>query len=255
MLEEELKSQYIAYIFSCAVADVIIAQNTPPQFVSGYSMGIYAALYYCRAYNFTDGLLMIRTAWDQICRATQRGNHGMGMIVGLNEEDICHLDDYGKGVVICNRNNPHTYIITGELDAVNALLSAAREEGALQARLLPVTKPYHSALLHSAKEGFDLAIRGFEIKDPDRVYFSTVNMVEIGTGNGLRKELVQNIYSRMNWYETMRLLIGRGIASFYECGAGDGLTKNFRFIDGVTRAYPVEKRELFGNECSAEPVK
>ena len=82
-----------------------------------------------------------------------------------------------------------------------------------------------------------------------------MNQLEIGTGNEIRKELVNNIFSRMNWYETMKSLIGRGVTSFYECGAGDGLTRNFRFIEGTSRAYPVEKLQLFIGDSAASPVR
>lgn len=241
LLDDELKSQYIAYIYSCAVADGLLAQNVAPVHVSGYSMGIYAALYYCSAIGFTDGLFLIRSAWEKISEATRKGRYGMGMIIGLKEEDITCFGGYGKDVAICNRNNPYTFIITGKRDAVEAVLSASLEEGALRASLLPVTRPYHSALLKTTSPGFGNAISHLEIVDPSPAYFSALSQEEIVTGDELRDELIRNIFSRMNWFETMKALIEKGVSAFYECGAGDGLTKNFRFIDGGFKAYPVEK--------------
>ncbi|MBP6872260.1 MAG: ACP S-malonyltransferase [Bacteroidales bacterium] len=251
MPDDELKSQYIAYIYSCAVADGLLAQNTAPVHVSGYSMGIYAALYYCGAIRFTDGLFLIRSAWEKISEATGDNRYGMGMIIGLKEDDITRFRGYGENVEICNRNNPYTYIISGKRDAVEAILSASLEEGALRASLLPVSMPYHSMILQTASARFGDAIRQTDIKNGKPVYFSALSQEEIITGDGLRRELICNIFSRMNWYETMKSLIEKGVTAFYECGAGDGLTKNFRFIGGSFKAYPVDKYRQFIDDPEA----
>ena len=84
-LDDELRSQYISYIFSCAVSDILKKKGIAPSYVSGYSMGLYAALYYCRSVSFLVGLKLIENAWEEISVATADGHYGMGMIMAAYE--------------------------------------------------------------------------------------------------------------------------------------------------------------------------
>ena len=63
-LDDELKSQYVSYIYSCSVADILRGEKVNTSCVSGYSMGIYAAIYYCRSISFIDGLQLVKYAWE-----------------------------------------------------------------------------------------------------------------------------------------------------------------------------------------------
>jgi len=244
-LDNELKSQYISYIYSCAVSDILRDQGIRPIYVSGYSMGIYAALYYCGAIGFDDGLRLVRRAWEVIDEVTAEGEYGMGMIVGLSESDILGMIGDDNRVRICNRNNPHTYIISGERKAVTNVLSAAVAEGALRANPLPVTKPYHTEMLAKAVPGFSALVEKTHIKNPDYPYMSSLSRRALISAEELKQELTGNLYRRMNWLETMQALIEKGTESFFECGAGDGLTRNFRFINGSYQAFSVNKLESF----------
>jgi len=244
-LDDELKSQYISYIYSCTVSDILRGRGISPLYVSGYSMGIYAAFYYCGAIGFEEGLRLVNRAWEMIARVTSEGDYGMGMIVGLSEKDILGIIGSDNRVMICNRNNPHTYIISGERGSVTRVLSAASAEGALRANPLPVTKPYHTEMLAKAVPGFSALVEKAHIKSPDYPYMSSLSQQALVSADELKQELTDNLYRRMNWLETMHVLIEKGTESFFECGAGDGLTRNFRFIDGSYKAFSVNKLESF----------
>lgn len=239
--DDEEKSQYISYIFSCTVADILKEKDVRPSYVSGYSMGLYAALYYCRALTFEDGLMLVKRAWDQISDVIGKEKYGMGMIIGLSETDVLKLIGAGTGVIICNQNNPHTCIISGNLYRIEQVLALAKNEGALKFSLLPVSKPYHTEILKEAIPGFEKFLDQTAVRDPSCAYLSSLNQEIIRSGEGLRGELIRNLYSRMNWFETMKTLIGHGTDVFFECGAGDGLTKNFRFIDKKVKALSSDK--------------
>jgi len=242
--EHEEASQYISFTFSCLVADILNSRGVRPAFVSGYSMGIYAALYYCGSLSFLDGLRMIKTAWEQISAAAAAGHYGMGMIVGLSKEDIQKLIGKHNRVWICNRNNPHTYIISGEREGIDQVLNLAREEGALRSNILPASNPYHTEILKDAISGFSRFLDEVPLPDPAYPYISSLDQQEIISAGGLRQELIRNLYHRMNWMETMKVMINRGVEVFFECGAGDGLTRNFRFIDRKVKAFSVDSINL-----------
>lgn len=245
---DEEKSQYVSYIFSCAVADILSNQDIEPSFVSGYSMGIYAALYYCGSVSFEDGLRLVKRAWDLISEAASGGKYSMGMIVGLTDTDIQNMITDDKDVVICNQNNPHTYIISGKDEGVKSVLSMAREEGALRANLLPVTKPYHTDVLRDAIPGFTKFLDNITVKAPSYPYLSSLDQGILLTNDDLRQELIKNLYHKMDWYGAMKKMIEHGMEVFFECGAGDGLTRNFRFIDRKVKSYSVNKINDFINK-------
>ena len=145
-LEDELKSQYISYIFSCSVAGFLKSQNFRPSYVSGYSMGIYAALYYCGSVDFLQGLRMVKQAWEIICRVTEGGSFGMGMIIGLDETDLLALLQDMEEVEISNQNNPYTFILSGSQQAVESVLAAAREKEPC----VPASCPYQNPIIQGS---------------------------------------------------------------------------------------------------------
>ncbi len=244
-LDDELKSQYISYIFSCSVSDILKLRKLNTSYVSGYSMGIYAALYYCGSVSFSDGLLLVKYAWDTISAITGKDNYGMGMIIGLEESDLLALIGGATDVEICNQNNKLTFIISGSEAGVEEVLAAARNEGAMRANRLPVSKPYHSHFLKGTASGFSGLIKGISFKSPDFTYISSINQDNIITTDQIRAEVVRNLSCRMNWLETMDWMIRQGTDLFFECGAGDGLTRNTRFIEGAFKSFSVAKLEKF----------
>ena len=243
-LEDEERSQYISYIFSCSVAEILKKKGSKPLAVSGYSMGIYAAFSYAGAISFETGLLLLQQAWRLICQAAEGEEYGMGMIVGLSEEDIREMIR-DRDVILCNRNNPHTCILSGHRKGIREVLDLAREEGALRANLLPVSKPYHTPVLKKAARGFEDYLKKFVVKDPSLPIVSALDTRVLDKGGDLRQELVRNLYYPMNWLGAMKKLLGLGAEVFLECGLGDGLTRNFRFIDQKVKAISADKLDLF----------
>ena len=169
----------------------------------------------------------------------------MGMIIGLDRDDIIDLIKRFNEIWVSNQNNPLTFIISGKYDEVVQLLSMAKEEGALKADLLPVTNPYHSELLRKAAQGFARTVQSLPFSDPVYPYVSNIDRKLITSRRIIQQEVIGNLYQGMNWYETMRSLISFGSEIFFECGAGDGLTRNFRFIDPSVKAFSVDKLEQF----------
>jgi malonyl CoA-acyl carrier protein transacylase len=244
-LDNEFRSQCISYLFSCSVADILKDQNIKPSFVSGYSMGIYASLYYCGSVAFNDGLILLKIAWDIISGVTEDGQYGMGMIIGLNEADLNNFIETEGEVEICNQNNQHTFIISGKLKAVENVLMLAKTEGALRANLLPVSKPYHSRFLKRTTPEFVDKIKKLPFTPPSCRYVSAIDQQIIESAEGLKKEVIRNLSNRMNWLNTMNFLLKLGTVTFFECGAGDSLTRNARFVEGDFKSFSINKFDKF----------
>jgi malonyl CoA-acyl carrier protein transacylase len=244
-LNDEEKTQYISYIFSCTVADFLTEKGVKPSFISGYSMGIYSALYYCRSVSYNDGLKLITNAWKIISSNTTTGRFGMGMIIGLEERDLLALMKDEKEIGICNRNNTHTFIISGALSAVENVLAQAKIEGALKTSKLAVSKPYHSSLLKDCFSPFSEIVKEMQFLNPVYSYISALDQRIIESGDSLKNEVILNLSERMNWMVLMTTIINKGAGVIFECGAGDGLTRNSRFIEGDFKSYSINRIEEF----------
>jgi len=244
-LGEELKSQYISYIYSCAVADVLRREKVIPGHVTAYSMGLYSALYYCGSAGFSDGLVLVRKAWEAIQDTLPQSDYAMGMVIGLSRDDVNALMAGGGKVWVCNRNSPHTFILSGERSGIDRILEAARAEGALRTSLLPASRPYHTPLLQPASRQLASIVDLLPLRNPEYPYLSSLTQKVITDAEGLKKEIVDNLAHDMDWYATMVSLTENGVEAFLECGAGDGLTRNFRFIGGAERAHSIAKLASF----------
>lgn len=244
-LDDELKTQYISYIYSCALAGILRGRKVVPGMVTGYSMGLYSALYYCGSISYLDGLALVKGAWEALSAALPAGSWGMGMVVGLTENDVTGLLSGTKHLFICNQNNPHTFILSGEAAELSGFLEAARLEGALRTSLLPVSRPYHTDILTGAVPAVKDILDGMNFQDPRYPYLSSLTMRKITDAAGLKQEVLQNLHHRMDWLGAMQRLIGEGMDVFFECGAGDGLTRNFRFIGSGPGVCSVASMQQF----------
>ncbi len=246
---DELRSQVISYIFSCSLSDEITWQGLKPGAVAGYSMGLYAALYGNRVFEFEHGLQLIKKAFDVSRTIIQGVDCGMGSVIGLTRDEIETIINGSKiGAEIANTNSKHSHLITGTRKDVDCLLEKARETGALNVSLLPVKTPYHSRILKETKNEFGQFIKDhISLKEPDCPVVSSVDQKIIKTVEDVAGELVRNLHQSLNWKKTFEKLLNMGFAQFIECGAGKSLQKIGRFIDGEFVIYPMNKLHYIVN--------
>ncbi len=241
-ITNELLSQYIAYCYSCTLSDILKQHSVVPNFLSGYSMGIYAALYHGNAISFAQGIKLIRQAYEEIKKCCNGTPFGMATIVGLNNIDLQQIiTQNADNVEIINKNGEYSFVISGIYAEINRIANICHQEGALHIRLLPVGSPYHSHFMNQAAQEFGKFVNQSVINDSEVEIVSIINQGIIKNAPELRKELVMNICSGINWFLTMEFMIKQGINTFIECGAGDSLTKIARFIDGDFKMYPMNK--------------
>ncbi|MBM3404268.1 MAG: acyltransferase domain-containing protein [Bacteroidetes bacterium] len=246
MLDDELKTQYITYVISCVISEILHRDHYRKGFVAGYSMGIYAALYHCRSISFVDGLALIRGAFHCISATTCDKQFGMGTIIGLSEEETHDLiNDHFPGTEIINTNSKHSLIVSGLHHEIEGLVKLAMHEGALNARILPVTVPYHSSYMAPAATCFEEFIRKISIKQPQQEMISVIDRSRISSAGQVKTELIRNISHTLNWKMTMDTMINLGVNVFLECGAGNNLFRTGKFIDGDFRIFPINKLPEF----------
>jgi len=230
---DELLSQVIAYLFSCAFFDTLTKKGIKADYAAGYSMGIYATLYAAGVISIKDGVKIIYKAYSLVSNLSCTGSYSMGAIIGLNKADIEKLitDNHLEAEII-NVNNEHSMVTAGIKQDIVQLLELARHEGALSVSELTVNTPYHSKFLKQFAEPFIQFLDSLALKKPVIPILSTYNQRTIAEVNDVKLELVYNLTEKINWFDTVQSLLKFGVNTFYECGAGKDLSKISRFIEG-----------------------
>ncbi len=232
-LEDELRNQYMSYIFGCTIAGMLIEKKNIPDFISGLSMGLYAALQTSGAFSFRDGLLLIRQAYLEIEKIISGQEFSMGNIIGLNQSDILQLIKHNdRDTQISNQMAEFSFVISGRKTSVVNILEQAREEGAFHTRLLNATAPYHSVFLKDTHRPFEPFVRSLGIRPSSVSLVSVIDQEIIRTSAQIIREIVRNLYQPFNWFNTQRKLQEMGEPVLIECGVSRNLTKNSKFIPG-----------------------
>jgi [acyl-carrier-protein] S-malonyltransferase len=237
-LEDELKTQYISYIQACSLVSWFREKEVAPAYCSGYSMGIYAALFQAEVISFLDGLVLIRQAFKEIKKVTDGTAYGMCSIIGLNQDDLEQLIRKEKlNLKLAIQNSVCSFSISGTSEDILKLTESAQKEGALSTRILNVSVPYHSVFLKDTAIGFNEFVNQMQFRSPKMPIVSLVDQELLLEEHLLKNEVVRNLFTSLNWYETQLYLQELGVTRFVECGSGKGIVKNARFIEGDAVFY------------------
>ncbi|MCK5170647.1 MAG: ACP S-malonyltransferase [Bacteroidales bacterium] len=240
--DDELNSQLLTYLFSCAFSDLLQTKGIVPELIAGYSMGIYASLYAAKSITIENGAKLIFNAYNLVKNLTRTRIYGMGAIIGLSTEDVGNLiKDSAPDLEIININNKHSLVIAGKKNDVLLVLKKAKDEGAFSTTELTVDTPYHSKYLLKYSEPFKKYINTIPIKNTEIPVISTYDQREFTKSSEIKSELVLNLTCKINWYKTMQKLIHEKVNVFYECGAGKDLKKIARFIQGDYKINSIYK--------------
>ena len=247
---DELISQYSTYIFSCILSGILKNNKVNlSKYIAGYSMGIYAALYHSESILFEDGLLLIKNAYKFIVDSLDNQKFCLGTVIGLKYDDLDEIIKKNKlkDINIININNKHSLVISGIEEQVKTAIEKSTEEGALSAKLLPISAPYHSEFLKDAAENFNKYLDTVKFKNPIYKFISSYNQKELNNINDIKMELMNNLFTNHNWFNTINKLINSGIKTFFECGPGKNLFKIGKFIDGDFKIHTIKNLEKIIN--------
>ena len=152
-------------------------------------------------------------------------------MIGLSEKDILGIiEEFKLNLLIVNRNSGHSFIVSGNSFHLNAFLLKAREEGALSAKTLGVSVPYHTGLLKDAATEFSGTVTMAEVRDPEIPVISLLSRHIISDAQGAKNEVIRNIFNPLDWFSTQIEMHRAGIRIFTECGPSRALLKNSKFI-------------------------
>jgi len=255
--DEQLKltenTQPALLAVSLAAFEVLREQGWAPDFVAGHSLGEYSALVAAGSLRFADAIRLVRKRGRYMQEAVPPGVGAMAALLKLPEgklDGILLEAAQGQVVSAANMNSPDQVVIAGDAVAVKRAIDLAKAAGARRAVLLPVSAPFHCALMKPAQERLRADLDAIEFRDLSCPLVNNWQAREIRGGAEAREGLYQQVPNPVRWTETIRCLAGLGAARFVEVGVGSVLTGLLRNIDpglsGVAFGEPADLEKLAG---------
>jgi [acyl-carrier-protein] S-malonyltransferase len=245
--EEDLKltanTQPAILTVSVAAHRVLMEKGIAPDFVAGHSLGEYSALVAAGSLKFSDAVQIVRKRGTYMQEAVPAGEGAMAAIMGLSPAvvlDACKRAAEGKVCSAANLNSPEQTVISGHADAVKRAVEIASQLGAKRAVVLPVSAPFHCALMMPAQEKLEKDLRKTEFA---ALRFPLVTNVDADTetsGDEARDALIRQVTNPVRWEESVRELIDEGVNTFIEVGPGRVLSGLLRQIERSVGTLNVE---------------
>ena len=257
--EETLKltenTQPALLVHSTMALKILRGNGIDSVLAAGHSLGEFSALVSAGALQFKDAVRLVRLRGQFMQEAVPVGVGSMAAIIGLEIDTLQQLcDQISEDSCIvqpANLNSPVQIVIAGHKEAVEQVSEKALKAGAKKAVLLPVSAPFHSALMKPAEIKLQKELEQTEFYDLSYPVITNIEAKPITKGSEARSALVKQVCSPVRWSETMQVLVDQGIETVIELGAGkvlSGLIK--RFNRGI-KCYQVGDRESLSQTLAA----
>ncbi|AFO87761.1 ACP S-malonyltransferase [Phaeobacter inhibens] len=203
-------------------------------FVAGHSLGEYSALAAAGAISVADTARLLRTRGQAMQSAVPVGEGAMAAILGLDLEAVRAVAEEAAQGEVCqaaNDNDPTQVVVSGAKAAVERAAEIAKEKGAKRAVMLPVSAPFHCALMQPAADVMAEALADVAITSPAVPLIANVRADAVTDPDEIRKLLVEQVTGSVRWRESVQSMAAKGVTEFWEIGAGKALSGMIRKID------------------------
>lgn len=237
-------------IFEGSVADINLTANTQPaimatgvaifkvlkknidlkindfSFCAGHSLGEYTALVCSESLSLKEASLILKARGNAMQNAVKPGDGGMAAILGAEVVDIENFLSQTNfyTIEISNDNCPGQVVISGEKNEIDRCCQEIKNKILKKSLPLPVSAPFHCKLMIPASENIKNLILDSQLNDPKIPLVSNVNALETSDSNIIKNLLVDQIYKRVRWRETMEYMFNHQVTEFVEIGPGKTLT-------------------------------
>ncbi|PWJ20995.1 ACP S-malonyltransferase [Jannaschia seohaensis] len=227
-----LMATSIAALRALEAEGVSVAEHAA--FVAGHSLGEYTALVAAGALDLGDAARLLRLRGEAMQQAVPVGEGAMAALLGMGFEDAQAVArDAAETDVLqaANDNDPTQVVISGHKAAVERALVLAKERGAKRAVMLPVSAPFHCALMAPAAEAMAAALKDVKIADPVVPVVTNVTAAPATDASVIRDLLVDQVTGAVRWRESIQTMAASGVTDIWEIGAGKALIGMVRRID------------------------
>ena len=196
-------------------------------FVAGHSLGEYSALAAAGTFLVTDAARLLRIRGDAMQKAVPAGEGAMAALIGVELDDARAIAaDAGEGEVCqaANDNGGGQVVLSGSKAAVERAMALATARGVRRAVLLPVSAPFHCALMQPAADAMQAALADVAMQAPAVPLMANVGAAPLSDPDAIRASLVAQVTGTVRWRECVAAMAAAGVGQFLELGAGKVLT-------------------------------
>jgi [acyl-carrier-protein] S-malonyltransferase len=236
--EEKLKlteiTQPAILTVSVAAFRVLREKGPKPNYVAGHSLGEYSAHVAAGTLNFADAVRTVRNRGKYMQEAVPVGVGAMAALIGLPLDkvtEICRDAAHGEICQPANLNSPEQIAISGHAAAIERAIKLATEHGAKKAVSLPVSAPFHCALMQPAQDRLAPDLQALNLQKPAFPVVCNVDAALVTDAEPARAALIRQVTGAVKWAPSIRLLIEKGVTLFVEVGPGKVLWGLMRQID------------------------
>jgi [acyl-carrier-protein] S-malonyltransferase len=247
--EEELRltenTQPAIMTASVAVWRVLAQHGVEPALAAGHSLGEWSAHVAAGTIGFADAVRAVKARGRAMQLAVPAGQGGMAAVLSLDPAQVAEAcreaaQETGLPVAAANLNSPNQTVISGALAAVERAAALAKAKGARRAVMLPVSAPFHCALMQPAQEEVARVLAALTLADPRIPVAANVTGGLVTTAEAARDALTRQVTGAVRWVDCMKSLVGAGAELFIEVGPGKVLCGLLRQIDPAQKALNVE---------------
>ena len=246
--EEELKLTYntqpALLTVSTAIWEILKDNNIEPEAVAGHSLGEYSALVCAGVIPFKDAIKIVRKRGEFMQDAVPVGTGKMAAVLNLDaekiEEVLNSVREDGKVISIANINSPSQTVIAGNAELIDKAMPLLKEAGARRVVELPVSAPFHCALMQPARDYLSPFIDEVEFKKPVYRFYSNVTAKPLDNPEEIKEKLKEQITHPVKWLQLIQNMINDGIETFVEIGAGRVLSGLIKKIDRNATVLNIE---------------
>jgi [acyl-carrier-protein] S-malonyltransferase len=245
--EEALKqtenTQPAILTVSIAAFRALEKRGITPDFAAGHSLGEYSAVVAAGGLDFAEAVKIVRGRGRYMQEAVPAGEGAMAAILGLPPSEVaevCRKAADHEVVSPANLNSPEQTVISGAAAAVKRAVEIASQSGAKRAVMLPVSAPFHCAMMAPAQQRLEADLRAANFHALRFPVITNVDAEAVTTGDEARDALIRQVTQPVRWLDSIHEMIEAGITVFVEVGPGKVLSGLLRQIDRSIRAFNVE---------------
>jgi len=230
---------------STAVTRVLALHGIKPELAAGHSLGEWSAHVAAGTLSFADAVRAVKARGKAMQLAVPVGQGGMAAILSLTADQVIEVcqqaaQETGLAVSAANLNSHGQTVISGALAAVEKASALAKAKGARRAVLLPVSAPFHCALMQPAQEEVARVLGELTLSDPRIPVAANVTGGLVTTASEARDVLTRQVTGAVRWVDCMNTLIGQGADAFIELAPGKVLCGLLKQIDPAQKSMNVE---------------
>jgi [acyl-carrier-protein] S-malonyltransferase len=228
---------------SIAAYSLLSSEGAYPHFVAGHSLGEYSALVAANSLTLTDAVRIVRNRGRYMQEAVPVGQGAMAAILGIAQgqvEALCQQAAENEVLATANLNSPSQVVIAGTASAVHRALGLAAAKAARKPVLLPVSAPFHCALMRPAQERLRKDLTQLHFDDLRFPLISNADAAEVRLGHQVADSLVRQMCCPVQWTASVQYLIDKGVGLFVEVGPGRVLSALVRQINKTVKTAHVE---------------